>query len=323
MACIQGDPVDRVPVALWRHWQGDDQRSADLARAIYAFQEHFDWDFVTVLPAHHFSVIDHGLQVEWQGDSYGKYEVIRPVVTRSLHWTELRARDPARGTTGKQLECLRLLGNAFDAIGTPYIQVIYSPLAQAVQLAGHGTVIQHLRTHPDRVRTGLNTLTESTLRFVEALRRTNIAGIFYVTALASYQYLTEAEYAQIALPYDARILEMLAPSGWWLNGISVPGPAPMIGLFTQMPVQILHWDSARTHPDLDRGPGLFARAICGGLDTDSLHTSAPSIIRDAGREALRLTAHRRFILSAGEPVKVTTPLSNMQAVRDVVEPSGR
>ena len=48
---IAGEPVDRVPVALWRHFPGDDQRAADLARSAVDFQREFDWDFVRVMPA--------------------------------------------------------------------------------------------------------------------------------------------------------------------------------------------------------------------------------------------------------------------------------
>ena len=32
-ATVAGEPVDRVAVALWRHWPGDDQRAEDLARS--------------------------------------------------------------------------------------------------------------------------------------------------------------------------------------------------------------------------------------------------------------------------------------------------
>ena len=35
---VAGEETDRVPVALWRHWPGDDQRAVDLAEATVAFQ---------------------------------------------------------------------------------------------------------------------------------------------------------------------------------------------------------------------------------------------------------------------------------------------
>ncbi|MBC7814374.1 MAG: uroporphyrinogen decarboxylase, partial [Burkholderiales bacterium] len=62
-----GEPTDRVPVALWRHFPGDDQRAADLARSVVEFQQAYDWDFVKVTPASSYCTVDYGLQDEWQG----------------------------------------------------------------------------------------------------------------------------------------------------------------------------------------------------------------------------------------------------------------
>jgi hypothetical protein len=39
---IAGEATDRAPVALWRHWPGDDQRAADLARSVVEFQQTYD-----------------------------------------------------------------------------------------------------------------------------------------------------------------------------------------------------------------------------------------------------------------------------------------
>ena len=39
---IAGEAVDRVPVALWRHWPGDDQRYTDLARSTIDFQHDYN-----------------------------------------------------------------------------------------------------------------------------------------------------------------------------------------------------------------------------------------------------------------------------------------
>ena len=50
-AAIAGQSVDRVPVALWRHFPGDDQDPSDLAAATIAFQRRWDFDFVKVTPA--------------------------------------------------------------------------------------------------------------------------------------------------------------------------------------------------------------------------------------------------------------------------------
>ena len=183
---IAGEQVDRVPVALWRHWPGDDQRAADLAYATLAFQKAYEWDFVNVIPAESLFIIDYGLQDEWAGNPDGTRRIARRVIQRSLDWTELRALEPYRGTLGRQLECLRLVESGLSSDETPFLQPILSPLGQARLAAGEALLIRHMRTHPERLHTGLNIFTETTLRFIEALKRTGIAGIYYMAEGACF-----------------------------------------------------------------------------------------------------------------------------------------
>jgi len=103
-----GERTDRIPVALWRHWPGDDQRAADLARATVEFQRTYDWDFVTIQPSASYGVIDLGLHDEWIGSADGSRSIVKRGVNRSLEWTELRPLDPQRGSLGRQLEAVRL-----------------------------------------------------------------------------------------------------------------------------------------------------------------------------------------------------------------------
>ena len=61
-ATINGQEVDRIAVALWRHFPGDDQRPADLAESQLTWQAQYDWDFIKVSPASSFRVVDWGIQ---------------------------------------------------------------------------------------------------------------------------------------------------------------------------------------------------------------------------------------------------------------------
>ncbi len=190
---IRGEETDRVPVALWRHWPGDDQRAADLADATISFQRRWDFDFVKVTPASSFCITDYGVQDRWVGHLEGTREYTKRAVQRSLDWTEVRILDPNRGALAQQIEVLRYLKDAFgDEV--PYIQTIFSPLAQAKNIAGENLLIEHMRTAPDRLKTGLNTITESTLRFIDAMRRSGVSGIFYAIQHASYAVMSESEY---------------------------------------------------------------------------------------------------------------------------------
>jgi uroporphyrinogen decarboxylase len=316
-----GEATDRVPVALWRHWPGDDQRAADLARSTVEFQNTFDWDFVKVTPASSFCVTDYGVQDEWEGNLEGTRTYTRRAVSRSLDWTDLRPLDPTRGALGRQLECLRLIADGLDE-AVPVIQTIFSPLAQAKNLAGNELLLRHLRTQPDRLHTGLNTITESTLRLIDALKRTSIAGIFYAIQHASYDVMSEDEYQAFGVPYDRKILETV-PDKWWLNMVHLHGDAPMFLLASSYPVQAINWHDQETEPDLAHGKSMFNGAVCGGLSRwQHVHYGTPTTVRDQARQAINQVNGRRFILSTGCVTMITSPLSNIRAVREVVETVG-
>ncbi len=315
---IAGEAVDRVPVALWRHWPGDDQRPADLAESTLEFQRRYDFDFVKITPASSFCISDYGVQDRWVGSLEGTREYTRRAVERSLDWTRLRVLEPTRGALGRQLECVRLIVAGLQG-ETPVLQTIFSPLAQAKNIAGGARLINHLRTAPERVHTGLNTITESTLRFIEELQRTGIDGIFYAIQHASYDLLSEDEYRTFGRPYDLRILEALS-SRWWLNMVHLHGEAPMFDLIADYPVQALNWHDRETDPDLALGKTKFPGAVCGGLARwDPVHNGTPAEVREQARNAIEQTGGRRFILSTGCVIMTTTPLSNIRAIRAVVD----
>lgn len=315
---IQGNDVDRVPVSLWRHWPGDDQRATDLAEATIAFQRRWDFDFVKVTPSSSYCITDYGVQDRWEGSLEGTREYTRRAVERSLDWTELRVLDPERGALGRQLEALRIINEAFGT-EVPFIQTVFSPLAQAKNIAGKERLIEHMRTAPDRFKTGLGTLTESTLRFIDALRRSSVSGIFYAVQHASYAVMSEPEYREFGRPYDLQILEAI-PENWWLNVMHLHGPAPMFDLVSDYPVQVINYHDRETGLSLAEAKLKFDGAVSGGIGRwDPMHNGTPVEVRSQARQSLEQTNGRRFILSTGCVIMTTTPTSNIRAAREVVE----
>jgi len=274
---------------------------------------------VNITPASTYAVVDHGLQTAWQGSPNGDRATLKPLVTRSLAWTELRTLPPERGELGKQLAAVQLIHEALDE-DVPLIMTVYSPLAQAAQLTEPGLLLRHMRTRADRLRSGLSILTENTLRFLEALQRTPISGIYYVLTHADHEQLSAAEYSIFGLPYDRKVLSEFA-AGWWLNVLHVQGQAPIFDLVKDFNVQAINWNTSAEHPNLPEGKSLILGAVCGGLLAANLTTCAPSAIRSQAHEALGMVNGRRMILAAEGTVPITAPLSNLRAVRAAVEPA--
>ena len=317
LATFGGHDVDRIAVALWRHFPGDDQRPADLAAATLAWQAQYDWDFIKISPSSSFCLVDWGAEDRWMGGDEGNRQYTRRVISRPEDWAALPVLDPSVGALGAQLHAIELIR---DGVGgaTPFIQTIFSPLAQAKNLAGSERLLAHLRQAPELVRAGLEAITQTTLRFVEACKPLGIAGIYYAVQMANYTLLSEVEYRAFGEPYDRRILAAVADL-WFTMG-HLHGAEGMFDLVAAYPFQALNWHDRESRPSLGEGVRRFPGAVCGGLEHwDDLLRGDPDQVRERAADAVTQTDGRRLILSSGCVAPVNAPFSNLRALRAVVE----
>ncbi len=205
-ACINNETLDRPPVALWRHFPMDDQSPETLAAATLHFQNTYDFDLVKVTPSSSFSIRDWGVEDKWTGHTEGTREYIKRVIHEPKDWEKLPVLDPTAPHLAGQLNCLRIIRKELSP-DTPLLQTIFSPLAQAKNLAGGETLIAHLRLYPDAVVKGLEAIAKTTRRFVEACLGTGIDGVFYAIQHAQASLLTLDEYKTFGLPHDQKTLE--------------------------------------------------------------------------------------------------------------------
>lgn len=320
-AALAGESLDQVPVCLWRHWPGDDQRAADLARCVSFWQGDYNWDICVAPSSPHFLLTGYGLVDRFDEDLRGGRTVTKQPIKRSLDWTELRPLDPTRGDLAKQIDMLSLLSRAVNFEQVPVVQVIYSPFTQALQMVGRDTVLRQMRMHRDRFMSGLTTLAESTVRLIDALRRMPLAGIYYAMD-ASHELLAETEYRSVALPFDRQVLTAL-PTTWWLNIAWLRGESAMFQLGQELGLRALNWDSSIRNQELDTVSNVVRIGLMAGLSHQHLHDATPNGLHDILRQVLTTTGGRRLILSCNGPIKLTTPLSNLYAVRDFVQPTVR
>jgi len=318
MAAIRGEAVDRPPVALWRHFPGDDQRPEDLARATVAFQRRYDFDFVKVTPASSFCLRDWGGEDRWTGNMEGTRDYIVHPIQSADDWRELRLLDPAEGALGAQLQCLHLIGDEL-AGEVPFIQTIFNPLSQAKNLVGPERLLVHLRYHPDALRAGIEMIAETTCRFIVAAREAGIAGVFFAVQHAQYGLLSEEEYNIFGRPYDLRVLD--AAQGLWLNVLHLHGTDVMFNLLADYPVQVVNWHDRETWPALAEAKERFSGAVCGGLQRwDVMVRGTPDRVREQAANAIVQTEGERFILGTGCVTPIVAPTSNIHAARAAVEP---
>lgn len=314
---LAGERADRPGVALWRHWPGDDQIPEELARSTVDWQQQFDFDFVKVTPDSNFCVGGWGAESRWQGGDEGSRAYVAYPVHAPDDWRRLTPQDPAAGRLGGQLRCLKQIGQELGA-DTPFIQTIFSPTAQLKYLAGADRALADLRQHPDAVHAALAAITETTLRFLEAMRSTGAAGIFFAVQLAVPGQLEPEEYQQFGRPYDLEILAA-ARRLFWFNLLHLHGADAYFDLFVDYPVQALNWHDREGPPSLAEGRLRFGGALVGGLrQRETMLLGSPDDVRAEAADAIAQTEGRGFILATGCVTMVTTPLSNVRAARKAV-----
>lgn len=308
---------DRAPVALWRHFPVDDQTPGGLAAAISAFQRQFDFDLIKVTPSSSFCLYDWGVKDRWAGNPEGTREYLQPVIQRPEDWATLTPLNPSRGHLRDQIQCLQLLAHEFTP-HTPLLQTIFSPLSQAKNLVGKANLAVHLRRYPDALHAGLERITETTIRFLEACKPTGIAGVFYAVQHAQHGILSVDEYNIFGRAYDLRILE--AAQDLWLNMLHLHGEEVMFEELATYPVQVINWHDRQTQPDLARAQQLFPGVVCGGLrQWETMVLGTPDQVRQEAEDALRATGGRRFILGTGCVLPTTAPYGNILTARKAVE----
>jgi uroporphyrinogen decarboxylase len=315
-ACLNHELLDRPPVALWRHFPVDDQDPKSLAEATLHFQRTYDLDLVKVTPASSFCAKDWGVEDEWRGDTEGTRDYTRRIIHGPRDWETLPTLDPAAPHLAGQLACLRFL-RAELGPEAPLLQTIFSPLAQAKNLAGGDTLIAHLRLYPEAVTIGLNTIAETTRRFVDACLDTGIDGVFYAIQHAQASLLSLEEYRSFGVPHDQKVLE--PAQELWCNLLHLHGHDVYFSLVDSFGFPIVNWHDQETYPSLSEAQAHFAGVTCGGMRQDTLVYRDPAEVRKEAADAIQQTHGKRFILGTGCVVPVIASHGNILAARKSVE----
>ena len=313
---IHREKADRVPVAFWRHFPVDDQEPESLAASTLGFQRQFDLDFVKVTPASSFCVKDWGMDDMWQGNPEGTREYLKPIISRPQEWAKLPKLNPKKGYLKAQIRCLDFLKKELPA-DTPFIQTIFSPLTQAKNLVGRDQLTLHLRINPDEVARGLETITQTTIDFIEECSKSGIDGIFFAEQYSSYDLLTKDEFLRFGKKYDEQIHH--SASKFWLNVLHIHGQHIMFDQMVDFPYHIFNWHDRETSPNLRDGKAKIDKAICGGLSRlDSMVLGDHKMICKEIDESLAQTQSLGFVLGTGCVLPLTTPIGNIRTAIEYI-----
>jgi uroporphyrinogen decarboxylase len=312
LAALHGEPVDRPPVTLWRHFHRQDQTSEGLAHATLGFARRYDLDLVKVTPSGLYAIEDWGASISQSGDDDAPPRLKRPVIETPEGWRRLAGLAVDHGSLGRGLQAVRAIGAGLGRDDAPpLLMTIFSPLTLAYKLAGDA-MLQHLRQRPADLHFGLATIAETVARYSLAALAAGADGIFFAAQLARPSLLTADEYSAFGERYDRIVLEYLAPQKKLII-LHLHGKDIFFDLANRYPVAAVSWHDREASPSLREAQEQTSRALMAGLERDLLANGSPEEVTEQVRDARQQTGGQRLILSSNCVLHPATPDANLQA----------
>ena len=301
MAAVRGEPVDRIPICFWHHFQPAGSGRALAEATLTFFDQDFDLDIMKVMPDIPYPFPQHS--VKDQGD----WRLLEPIDRDHSRFFRQRA------------ECVQALRDllGFD---TPIIMTVFSPLCEAIHFAADKpTLLAHMQEHSVVVHEALSVIAENLREHIRDVIAAGADGVFFALQGCTSQVMPEPLYREFGRPYDLMALQGAANG--WLNILHVHGEKDLF--FDQVldyPVQVLSWSDRIAGPSLREARGMTSKCLMGGWNEFGALSKGPrdDILKEA-QDAIAQTAGRRFILANGCSVPDDTDEQWLHIARDVAE----
>jgi uroporphyrinogen decarboxylase len=300
-AAVRGEPVDRIPVCFWHHFQPSGSGRTLAESSLRFFDEMYDLDITKIMPDIPYPFPQHSIKHpdDWR--------LIEPI-------------DPDRSRFFQQrIETVQVLREelGFD---TPIVMTVFSPLCEAIHFAtDRDRLLDHMTESSSVVHEALSVIAENLREHIRDVIAAGADGVFFALQGCTTEIMPVDMYREFGRPYD--LLALQGAANGWLNILHVHGERDL--MFNQVldyPVQVLSWSDRIAGPTLREARGMTSKCLMGGWNEFGALSNGPeSGIREEAQDAINQTAGRRFILANGCSVPDDTDERWLQHAREVVE----
>ena len=311
-AALEGQPVDRVPLSLWRYFHKQDQTPAGLASATLAFYHKYDFDLIKLTPNDYYAIEDWGAYIAPSKDDARPPQLKKTVIQKPEDWRHLTTLNPKEGSYGQALAAVKMVANQLGETDAPSLMTIFSPLTLAYRLAGD-KLFEHLEDNATDVHIGLATIAETTSRFADAVLEAGADGIFFVSQLSQDDTLTEEMYQTFVVRYDLIALERVKVQPVPLV-LHLHGQNPHFAIVNQYPVHAVSWHTHTNGPSLSEAFQMTAKTLMAGLDETFLEQTDLTQIPGQLRAFILQHHGQRLILAPSGSIATTVPPEKLRAV---------
>ena len=183
------------------------------------------------------------------------------------------------------------------------VQTLYSPFMSAGQTAGGEVLAEQIKTAPDKVKVGMEAITESVLWFVRECVKLGLDGFYASTQGGeSYRFEDPSLFETCVKPYDLAVMNEIDRTCAFniLHICDYTGGYDDLTRFVEYPGHVVNCplELGGETLSLNEAARLFDRPVMGGLDRHgTIVTGSQDEIRAAVQDVLD-NAPARFILGA-------------------------
>ena len=197
------------------------------------------------------------------------------------------------------------------------IQTLYSPFMCAGHTAGAQLIVDHIKQDPERVRHGMQVITDSLMLFVKECVRLGLDG-FYTSTQGGEdgRFDDPALFEACIRPYDLALMEEINRTCLFniLHVCDYHLPYRDLAPFVDYPGHVVNASLELTGGKISAQEvaARFGRPYMGGLERKGvIATGSPREVQQAVEDVLR-TAPERFILGADCTVPSETSWDNLK-----------
>jgi len=299
-----------------------EHRADGTAEAMLAFQKEFDWDFMKINPRADYHIEDWGLRQRWSHHEFKKHTKSDFPIRTADDWLKLKPLPPTAPVLSEHLKVVSLIRKGSDR-ELPLLMTVFTPLAVAGRMVeDNQTLVEHIRTAPEKVEAALRAITETFVSFAAELRNAGADGLFFATTQwASSEMLTWEEYERFGVPYDLEVVR--AADSDALNLLHVCSGNNYLRQLSELDynASLYNWDSNdSTNMPLEKAfDEIKNGALVGGVDeNDWLLRSTPNEVAKRIEQMKNETDPSRLIIGPGCSIPPEVPLDNLRALRGTI-----
>jgi uroporphyrinogen decarboxylase len=301
MAAVRGEPVDRLPICFWHHFQPEGSGRALAEATLHFFDEKFDLDILKIMPDLPYPFPRKSIQEP------NDWRLIEPIdVERSRFFTQ-------------RAESVRALR---DEVGydVPIIVTLFNPLCEVLNFAvDRDHFFAHAQESPTIIHEALSVIAENLRAHIRDVIDAGADGVFFALQGCTKEIMSEGQYREFGRPYD--LIALQGAVNGWLNVLHVHGDKDLhFDLVLDYPVQVLSWSDRLAGPSLREARGMTSKCLMGGWNEFGALSNGPEEkILEEAKDAVAQTGGRKFILANGCSVPDETDEKWLNYAREVVE----